>query len=124
VLVAGGVIAALALHRATRWARDGDWFSALVLTGAASVVLSPVSWTHHQIWLVLAALLPVPAWARRAWPALVLVVMLLPVPALGPPLWSNSRLLLAITIAALLPLSRPARPPDGVLPVVNRAQGR
>ena len=112
VLVAGGVIAALALHRATRRARDGDWFSALVLTGAASVVLSPVSWTHHQIWLVLAALLPVrgPAWARRAWPALVLVVMLLPVPALGPPLWSNSRLLLAITIAALLPLSRPTRP--------------
>jgi hypothetical protein len=40
----------------------------------------------------------------------VLVVMLLPVPALGPPLWSNSRLLLAIMIAALLPLARPARP--------------
>jgi alpha-1,2-mannosyltransferase len=106
VLVAGGAIAALALHRAARLARAGDWFSALVLTGAASVVLSPVSWTHHQIWLVLAALLPVrgPAWARRAWPALVLVVMLLPLPALGPPLWSNARLLLAITIAALLPL--------------------
>ena len=109
VLLAGGAIAALALHRAGRRARAGDWFSALVLTGAASVVLSPVSWTHHQIWLVLAALLPVrgAAWARRAWPALVLVVMVLPVPALGPPLWSNSRLLLAITIAVLLPLSRP-----------------
>jgi alpha-1,2-mannosyltransferase len=103
VLLAGGAIAALALHRAARLGRDGDWFSALVLTGAASVVLSPVSWTHHQIWLVLAALLPVrgPAWARRAWPALVVVVMLLPVPVL----WSNSRLALAITIAALLPLA-------------------
>jgi alpha-1,2-mannosyltransferase len=112
VLVAGGAIAALALHRAAGLARAGDWFSALVLTGAASVVLSPVSWTHHQIWLVLAALLPVcgPAWARRAWPALVLVVMLLPVPALGPPLWSNARLLLAITIAALLPLAPRALP--------------
>jgi alpha-1,2-mannosyltransferase len=109
VLLAGGTIAALALYRATCRARAGDWLSALVLTGAASVVLSPVSWTHHQIWLVLAALLPVrgAAWARRAWPALVLVVMLLPVPALGPPLWSNSRLLLAIAIAVLLPLTRP-----------------
>ncbi|GAA3344662.1 hypothetical protein GCM10020358_48820 [Amorphoplanes nipponensis] len=107
VLVAGGGIAALALRRAARRARGGDWFSALVLTGAAGVVLSPVSWTHHQIWLVLAALLPVrgPAWARRGWPVLVLAVMLLPVPALGPPLWSNSRLLLAVTIAALLPLA-------------------
>jgi len=112
VLVAGGAIAALALHRAARLARAGDWFSALVLTGAAGVVLSPVSWTHHQIWLVLAALLPVrgPDWARRAWPALVLAVMLLPVPALGPPLWSNARLLLAITIAALLPLAPRALP--------------
>jgi len=112
VLLAGGAIAALALHRAAVQARAGDWLSALVLTGTASVVLSPVSWTHHQVWLVLAALLPVagPAWVRRAWPALVLMLMLLPLPALGPPLWSNSRLLLAVTIAALLPLSRPARP--------------
>jgi alpha-1,2-mannosyltransferase len=120
VLLAGGGIAALALHRAAVRARAGDWFSALVLTGTAGVVLSPVSWTHHQVWLVLAALLPVagPAWARRAWPVLVLVVMLLPVPALGPPLWSNSRLLLAVTIAALLPLARPRRSsrPDAARP--------
>jgi alpha-1,2-mannosyltransferase len=118
VLLAGGAIAALALHRAARRARAGDWFSALVLTGAAGLVLSPVSWTHHQIWLVLAALLPVAgaAWARCAWPALVLAVMLLPLPALGPPLWSNSRLLLAVAIAVLLPLvpAGPARPDGGV----------
>jgi alpha-1,2-mannosyltransferase len=112
VLLIGGAIAALALHRAAVRARGGDWLSALVLTGAASLVLSPVSWTHHQVWLVLAALLPVagPAWVRHGWPALVLVVMLLPVPALGPPLWSNSRLLLAVTIAVVLPLSLPLRP--------------
>ena len=112
VLLAGGTIAALALHRAAVQARAGDWLSALVLTGTASLVLSPVSWTHHQIWLVLAALLPVAGatWTRYAWPALVLAVMLLPVPALGPPLWSNSRLLLALVIAALLPLARPSGP--------------
>jgi hypothetical protein len=65
-----------------------------------------VSWTHHQVWLVLAALLPArgPGWLRRIWPELVLAVMLLPVTALGPPLWSNARLLLATSAAALLPL--------------------
>ena len=108
-LAIGGAVAAIALRRAARLGRGGDWLSALVLVGAASIVLSPVSWTHHQVWLVLAALLPVrgPAWARRTWPALVLATMLLPVTALGPPLCSNARLILAIAIAALLPLRHP-----------------
>lgn len=106
VLLIGGAVAAAALHRAGRLARHGDWLSATVVVGAASIVLSPVSWTHHQIWLVLAVLLPVrgPAWARHAWVVVVLAVMLLPVTALGPPVWSNARLLLAIAIAAGLSL--------------------
>lgn len=106
VLVIGGAVAAIALHRAARLGRDGDWLPALIIVGAASVVLSPVSWTHHQIWLVLAALLPT-RW--RAWPLVPLAVMLLPVTALGPPLWSNSRLLLAIAIVTMVPLRRPLR---------------
>jgi alpha-1,2-mannosyltransferase len=107
VLTIGGAIAALALYRAARAARGGDWLSATVVLGAASVVLSPVSWTHHQIWLVLAALLPVrgAAPARRAWATVVLAVMVLPVTALGPPLWSESRLLLAVAVAAVVPLA-------------------
>jgi alpha-1,2-mannosyltransferase len=121
-LIIGGTVAAMALWRAARLGRNGDWVSALIVTGAASIVLSPVSWTHHQIWLVLAVLLPIRArgatpgaqgaWnMRRAWIGVVLVVMVLPVTALGPPLWSNARLLLAIVIAALLPLEtlRPSR---------------
>jgi alpha-1,2-mannosyltransferase len=109
VLAVAGSVAALALWRAGRLGRSGDWLSATVVVGAGGVVLSPVSWTHHQIWLVLAALLPVRggAWARRAWIAGVVAVMLLPVTALGPPLWSNARVLAAIAIAALVPL-RPA----------------
>jgi alpha-1,2-mannosyltransferase len=119
VLVIGGGIAAIALRRAARLGRHGDWVPALVVTGAASIVLSPVSWTHHQIWLVLAVLLPVGTGAsqraRGVWIAVVLVVMVLPVTALGPPLWSNARLLLAIVIAALLPLrtARPSRSRSG-----------
>ncbi|MEU7909050.1 glycosyltransferase 87 family protein [Actinoplanes sp. NPDC049118] len=121
VLVLGGAVAALALFRAARHGRRGDWLCALVVVGAASVVLSPVSWTHHQVWLVAAALLPVrgPAWARRAWPVAVVAVMLLPVTALGPPVFSNARLLLAIAIAALVPFTpaRPGRSASGGAPV-------
>jgi alpha-1,2-mannosyltransferase len=115
VLAVGGTIAAVALWRAAALARSGDWFAAMVVTGAASVVLSPVSWTHHQVWLVLAMLLPVrgPIWTRAAWTATVLGVMLLPVTALGPPVWSNARLLLAVAVAAFAPMvgPRPAREP-------------
>ena len=111
VLMIGGVVVLLALWRAARLAHGGDWRAAVVIVGAASIVFSPVSWTHHQVWLVLAALLPVrgPGWLRRGWPVLVLAVMVLPVTALGPPLWSNARLLLAVGAAALVPLARPAR---------------
>jgi len=113
VLMLGGVVVILALRRSTRLAHDGDWLAAAVVVGAAGVVFSPVSWTHHQAWLVLAVLLPVggPGWLRRIWPVVALTVMVLPVTALGPPVCSNARLLLAITVAALLPLdSRRTRP--------------
>ncbi len=111
VLAIGGAVTLIALRRAARRARHGDWLSAMVVVGAASVVLSPVSWTHHQIWLVLAALLPVrhPA----LWRAAVLALMLLPVTAL--PLLSESRLLLAIVVAAVIPLVQdPDRRWDGI----------
>lgn len=104
VLTIGGAVAAIALWRSGRLARAGDWLSALVVVGAASVVLSPVSWTHHQVWLVPAVLLPLrgPAWVRYAWRALVLGVMLLPVTALGGPVWTNSRLLLAVVVVVVV----------------------
>ncbi|AGL14924.1 glycosyltransferase 87 family protein [Actinoplanes sp. N902-109] len=138
VLLIGGGLAAFALWHSSRLARAHDWFSALVITGTASVILSPVSWTHHQLWLVLAAFLPVttvrhhgrlpgrdhsggavdhgPTLASRtywriAWPATVLMIMLLPITALGTPLASNSRLLLAIAVVCLAASLSPSPPP-------------
>ncbi|MFV2102929.1 glycosyltransferase 87 family protein [Micromonospora sp. LOL_024] len=54
-LVAG--ICALALLRARRLAGQGHPGHAAVLVGCATVAASPVSWTHHQVWTVLAAML-------------------------------------------------------------------
>jgi alpha-1,2-mannosyltransferase len=131
VLIIGGGVAAIALRRAARLGRAGDWLSALAVAGAASIVLSPVSWTHHQVWLVLAALLPVrgPAWVRHVWTAGVLAIMLLPVTALGSPPCNNARLLMAVVIAAALPLAsgsgtRASRPGTRALPLMTgRATG-
>ncbi|MGK5741146.1 glycosyltransferase 87 family protein [Micromonospora sp. URMC 103] len=51
------VICAVALLRARRLAAQGHPGHAAVLVGCATVVASPVSWTHHQVWPVLAAML-------------------------------------------------------------------
>ncbi|WP_328466178.1 glycosyltransferase 87 family protein [Actinoplanes sp. NBC_00393] len=96
-----GAIAALALWRITGL-RDPR--TALVITGAAGLVLSPVSWTHHQIWLVLAAFLPLSRPTRAA----ILTVMLAPVTALTWTPLRESRLLLAIALALFLP-TRPTQ---------------
>lgn len=54
VLVALAV-AALAYWQASRAYRDGDLLGATLMVGALSVAVSPISWPHHQLWLVLVA---------------------------------------------------------------------
>jgi alpha-1,2-mannosyltransferase len=54
-LVVAVAVAALAYWRASRHYRDGDLLAAGLAVGALSVAVSPISWPHHQLWLVLAA---------------------------------------------------------------------
>ncbi|HEY6595611.1 MAG TPA: glycosyltransferase 87 family protein, partial [Asanoa sp.] len=54
-------ICAVALLRARQLVLAGDHTRAGVLVGCATVAASPVSWTHHQLWTVLAAMLLVAA---------------------------------------------------------------
>jgi alpha-1,2-mannosyltransferase len=77
VLIA--LICGVALLRARQLHLHGEPVRAAVLVGCATVAASPVSWTHHQVWTVLAAMLLVAtdgAW-RRAAGVLLLVVMTL-----------------------------------------------
>jgi alpha-1,2-mannosyltransferase len=117
ILAAVLVVGLIAVWRAGRLMRSGQWLGGTVVVGAAGVVVSPVSWTHHQIWLVLAAFVPVAASnrARAAWAAAVLVVMVAPVTSLGSGLpgvagWllGEARLLLALAVAVAVPFGRPA----------------
>lgn len=45
----------LAYWRAARHLRDGSPLAAALAVGALSVAVSPISWPHHQLWLVFAA---------------------------------------------------------------------
>ncbi|GAA2521905.1 glycosyltransferase 87 family protein [Pilimelia columellifera] len=100
----GAVALALALARARRLAGQGRELPAMVVLGAASLVLSPVSWTHHGAWLVLAAGLAAAARWRWWWTASTLAVMTLPVATIPFPPFSEARLLLAAAVAVALPL--------------------
>jgi alpha-1,2-mannosyltransferase len=84
------VVLGLVLTRAVRAARAGDDLAGIALTGLAACLVSPISWSHHLVWLVpaLVVLLDVaagspaapgtPSWARsrRCVGALVAVAAL------------------------------------------------
>lgn len=72
-------ICGAALLRARVLHRHGEPVRAAVLVGCATVAASPVSWTHHQVWTVLAAMLLVAsegAWRRVAGVVLLVVMTL------------------------------------------------
>jgi len=73
------IICGVALLRARQMDGAGQPAHAAVLVGCATVTASPVSWTHHQVWPVLAAMLLIGAAgaARRVAGAVLLTVMIL-----------------------------------------------
>jgi alpha-1,2-mannosyltransferase len=107
------LVVALALWRGRLALQRGQPLLAASIVGTASLIASPISWTHHQLWLVLAAFgvvshKPTRDWANRI---VLLLVMLHGVPALG---WlgpvgawigDNERFLLAIYVACLMPIA-------------------
>jgi Protein of unknown function (DUF2029). len=54
-LILAALVAAVAYWRAARSLAAGDQLSAILVIGALSVAVSPISWPHHQLWLALAA---------------------------------------------------------------------
>ena len=121
VALVGSAVVVLALIRAVRADRNGYPLAAVVIVGAAGLVFSPVSWTHHQVWLVLALLLAVSTQARTnlIWAAIVLAVMALPIISVGTGLptgflTENARLWLAIAVAAVVPFVAVRRPEPAV----------
>jgi alpha-1,2-mannosyltransferase len=113
MLLLGGAVVVIAYIGARRLWNAGAPLAAAIVVGCAGLVFSPVSWGHHQVWLVLAVLIPVssvPKW-NAVWIAVVAAIMVLPVTRLGDPVTANLRLLLAIFVACVIPyLAAPVRP--------------
>lgn len=71
VLVA--VVVGVVFRRAARAARAGDELTGFALVGLAAALVSPISWTHHLVWVVPALVVLVdvaagrPAEAGSAW---------------------------------------------------------
>ncbi|MFC7548442.1 glycosyltransferase 87 family protein [Plantactinospora sp. GCM10030261] len=51
---------------AGRYARRGDWLAAATATGVTGLLVSPISWSHHWVWIVPALALLVRDGARVA----------------------------------------------------------
>ena len=45
-------LGAVGLAAATILARHGDWLDAAAVTGTAGLLVSPISWAHHWVWIL------------------------------------------------------------------------
>ncbi|WAU79913.1 bifunctional glycosyltransferase 87/phosphatase PAP2 family protein [Streptomyces sp. Qhu-G9] len=114
-LALGTAVAVLGLRRAVRYARDGQLLLAVAITGCVAVLVSPTTWQHQLLWVLLALVGRVgkKAGDRYVWPVAVILVMTLPAKMMLPnmeslyPLRDNVVLLAALAAATAVPfLSR------------------
>lgn len=106
-VVAVVIVTVIGLQRARRAARSDDLLAAVVIVGCTSALVSPISWTHHLGYLLLAAAAVVPLMTSRSrW--LLLAVAALPVIDPGnlgdDPLMSLLRMALMVAVVLALPI--------------------
>jgi alpha-1,2-mannosyltransferase len=105
-------LSAVVLVIAYRHARRLDRLTGFVVVGAAGLAVSPVSWTHHQFVLYLAAV-PLVLSGRR-WAVItgvvVAAIMIVPLDLLAAVGLEESRVLLAVAIALVPAAWWPASP--------------
>ena len=65
-LAAGGVLA-LAMWRAVRAFAQGDELVGVTVTGLAACLISPLSWSHHMVWVVPAVVVLLDIAAAPRW---------------------------------------------------------
>ena len=103
--------------RSRRAYRDGQRLAAAVIVGAMVVLVSPISWSHHQTTLVLAAgcaVSVVSAAVTRLWSGLVLLLVTVPFSLVLSKVWPAGQMLtdsvlvvLALSIVCLVPFRTP-----------------
>ena len=122
-------VGALGMWRAARAHREGQEIAAVALVGLTGLLMSPISWQHHAVWIVLVvgALAARATTPRRAIaPLAVVAVFLLPLPWFGSrlvaegaapmlgPLLENSYVLAFLVLLVTLPVAMVPAPPVAV----------
>ncbi|MFG2646711.1 bifunctional glycosyltransferase 87/phosphatase PAP2 family protein [Streptomyces sp. NPDC048436] len=116
-LVLGAGVVYLGLRRAVRYAKDGQLLLAVAITGCVAVAVSPTTWQHQLLWVLLAVVGRVGKKQsdRYMWPVAVLLVSTLPAKMMLPnmpvvePIRDNVVLIAALAAATVVPfLSRTA----------------
>ncbi|MEV8015365.1 bifunctional glycosyltransferase 87/phosphatase PAP2 family protein [Streptomyces sp. NPDC086554] len=116
VLLSAAVIV-LGLRRAVRYAQDGQLLLAVAITGCVAVAVSPTTWQHQLLWVLLAVVGRVGKKQsdRYMWPVAVILVSTLPAKMMLPhmpvvePIRDNLVLIAALAAATVVPfLSRTA----------------
>ncbi|MBA4864839.1 phosphatase PAP2 family protein [Streptomyces sp. PSKA54] len=110
-LTLGAAVAVVGLRRAVRYARDGQLLLAVALTGCVAAVVSPTTWQHQLLWVLLAVVGRVGRREsdRYVWPVAVVLVMTLPAKMMLPnmamlhPLRDNVVLIAAAAAACAVP---------------------
>ncbi|MBD0417940.1 phosphatase PAP2 family protein [Streptomyces sp. TRM S81-3] len=129
-LLLGAAVAVLGLRRAVRLARDGQLLLAVAITGCAAIAVSPTTWQHQLLWVLLAVVGRVGRRGRDryVWPVAVVLVMTLPAKMMLPnmaalyPLRDNVVLLAALAAAVAVPfLSRTSPYYDSPVPTEHAA---
>ncbi|MFI7340264.1 bifunctional glycosyltransferase 87/phosphatase PAP2 family protein [Streptomyces sp. NPDC050085] len=131
----GVTVAVLGLRRAVTYARDGQLLLAVAVTGCVAVAVSPTTWQHQLLWVLLAVVGSVGKRVsdRYMWPVLVILALTLPSKMLLPnmpvvePIRDNVVLLAALAAACVVPflsrtspLYRTPIPTDYAAPVPAR----
>jgi hypothetical protein len=110
-LALGAAVTYLGLRRAVGYARDGQLLLAVAVTGCAAIAVSPTTWQHQLLWVLLAVVGRVGKRAsdRYVWPVAVVLVVTLPAKMMLPnmaavyPLRDNIVLLMALAAATVVP---------------------
>jgi alpha-1,2-mannosyltransferase len=116
------VLLVVGLRRAAALSRDGHEVAAIAVVGCLTVAVAPISWIHHLVWLVPAAVvlagdlrdrvrlvllasLLMGAWARLPWQAQAELLDGTP----GRPLWLGVQAALGLVCVLVVLRLRPAR---------------
>lgn len=122
----GWVLASLAVGALGLWRARNAWEAgqpllSLAMAGCVAILVSPISWTHHQGWILLAAagVFTATGWLQLVILAAIAVPMTIGLPGVhtlgGPGRWlaGNAGAGLALLIACALPFRRLSRQPAG-----------